>query len=388
MTIALRSYPGPAADEVAILCRPAAGAGNAAGQAEAAYRGLAETLADQNSSFGDLVSETLFVRDIARELPAILAVRGRILDEFGQTAAAPRPGFIEQAPVDGALELAAAAVIPRSRDASSVRDIEPDIACGCEGCSRSGARRTQLGDQITIQTANLYGAGADAYEQSREMFHVAERLLQKCGMGFQHVVRTWIQLRDIDRDYDALNRARREFFQRSGVQLRPASTGVQGGPFPDEHVCSLSLQAVSSPAPPHVAGMSTRSLNEAWSYGADFSRGLRVVEANKIALHVSGTASIDDAGRTVHPGDFEAQAERMLVNIEGLLAGQGATVGDILSAVTYVKRREDGVPLRAILRRRGFDGFPCALVEAPLCRPELLCETEALAVLAPDAPRT
>jgi len=145
---------------------------------------------------------------------------------------------------------------------------------------------------------------------------------------------------------------------------------------------------VSSPAPPHVAGMSTRSLNEAWSYGADFSRGLRVVEANKIALHVSGTASIDDAGRTVHPGDFEAQAERMLVNIEGLLAGQGATVGDILSAVTYVKRREDGVPLRAILRRRGFDGFPCALVAAPLCRPELLCETEALAVLAPDAPRT
>ncbi len=29
----------------------------------------------------------------------------------------------------------------------------------------------------------------------------------------------------------------------------------------------------------------------------------------------------------------------------------------------------------------GFEGFPCTLVEAPICRPDLLCETEALAVL-------
>jgi hypothetical protein len=37
--------------------------------------------------------------------------------------------------------------------------------------------------------------------------------------------------------------------------------------------------------------------------------------------------------------------------------------------------------VRARLRAAGFAGFPHAMVEAPICRPELLCETEALAVL-------
>jgi enamine deaminase RidA (YjgF/YER057c/UK114 family) len=112
--------------------------------------------------------------------------------------------------------------------------------------------------------------------------------------------------------------------------------------------------------------MSTPSLNEAWSYGADFSRGLRVVEANKITLHVSGTASIDEAGRTVHVGGFAAQAERMLDNIESLLARQGASFASLVSGVTYLKRPGDAPVLHALYRRRGFAGFPCAIVR-PTC---------------------
>jgi len=213
------------------------------------------------------------------------------------------------------------------------------------------------------------------------MFCCAERLLEQCGMGFRDVVRTWICLRDIDRDYDALNRARREFFRRCGIERRPASTGVQGIPFPDVHDFSMTLYAVESPRPLDVTPMSTPTLNEAWSYGADFSRGLRLAEANKVALHVSGTASIDEAGRTVHAGDFEAQVDRMLRNISSLLAGQGATFEHLVSGVTYLKDPTDAPVLRAICRNRGFDGFPCALVEAPLCRPDLLCEAEAMAML-------
>ena len=126
-------------------------------------------------------------------------------------------------------------------------------------------------------------------------------------MGFGDVMRTWIHVRDIDRDYDALNQARRTFFRDRGIARRPASTGVQGIPAPDAHDFSLSLYAVRSDRPLDVAVMSTPSLNEAWSYGADFSRGLRVADANQVTLYVSGTASVDDAGRTVNVGDFAAQ---------------------------------------------------------------------------------
>ena len=54
----------------------------------------------------------------------------------------------------------------------------------------------------------------------------------------------------------------------------------------------------------------------------------------------------------------------------------------MVSAVTYLKRPEDAGRLREKLRSAGYEGFPNALVVAPICRPELLCETEALAILS------
>ncbi|MCP5045413.1 MAG: hypothetical protein GY944_30665, partial [bacterium] len=188
-------------------------------------------------------------------------------------------------------------------------------------------------------------------------------------------------LRDMDRDYAEFNRARREFFASRGIELMPASTAVGGEPSADAHDVSMRLHAIKSPEPLKVEIMSTPTLNEAWTYGSDFSRGLKVEDTNKIALHVSGTASIDEAGITVHVGDVEAQAKRMLVNIASLLEAQGASFQNLVSAVTYVKHAADAPLLRAIFHEQGFEGFPCTVVEAPICRPDLLCETEAIAIL-------
>lgn len=378
-----RRFAGPEANELAILCRPDAGSPDPVRQAEVAYRELAALLAAHRASFRDLASETLFLRDVRRELPLVLGARSRVLADVGQSDCAPLPAFIQQAPVDpgAAFELSASAVVPHLRDACSVLDVRAAPSCACAGCARSGARLVRLGDQVSLHTTNVYGAGGDALEQAWDMFCAAERLLDRCGMGFRDVVRTWIHLRDIDRDYDALNKARREFFRHRGIEQRPASTGVQGIPLPDVHDFSLSLYALKSPQLLGATRMSTPSLNEAWSYGVDFSRGLRLAEANKVALYVSGTASIDEAGRTVHAGNFAMQVERMLDNIDSLLAQQGATFENLVSGITYLRNPSDAPVLRASYHERGFDGFPCALVEAPLCRPELLCEAEAVAIL-------
>ena len=142
-------------------------------------------------------------------------------------------------------------------------------------------------------------------------------------MEFRDVVRTWIHLRDIDRDYADLNRARRAFFAARGIDPVPASTGIGGGPVPEAHDLCLGVYAVKAGRPPVRTVMTSPTLNEAAQYGADFVRGMKMVETNKVALHVSGTASIDEHGRTAHVGDFEAQADRMLVNIAALLDGAG-----------------------------------------------------------------
>jgi enamine deaminase RidA (YjgF/YER057c/UK114 family) len=380
----LRRFAGPAAEEIAILCRPDARTPDTVHQAEAAYRALAGLLAAHQASFRDLTCETLFLRDVRRELPLVLGARTTVLADFGQSACAPLPAFIQQTPVGGAsFELSAGAVVPRHRESWSVRDVRAAPSCGCEGCAQSGARLIRSGDQTSLYTTNVSGTGGDPSEQAFDMFLAAERLLDQCGMGFRNVVRTWIYLRDINRDYDALNEARRQFFRRCGIELRPASSGVQGLPFSDAHDLSMSLHAVQAPRPLDVTPMSTPSLNEAWNYGVDFSRGLRLAEANKVTLYVSGTASIDETGRSVHAGNFEAQVDRMLDNIGSLLGQQGATFENLVSGVMYLRNPSDAPVLRSMCLQRGFDGFPCVLVEAALCRPELLCEAEAVAMLRP-----
>ncbi len=234
-----------------------------------------------------------------------------------------------------------------------------------------------------MRGGNVYGAPGGAFDEATSMFSMAETLLRREGMSFRNVVRTWIYLRDMDRDYADLNRARRGFFKSRGLALRPASTGIQGSPFPGEHNFSMGFLAVKSPSPLEVEVMSTPTLNEAWTYGSDFSRGLKVTEGNKTALYVSGTASVDEEGRTVHDGDLEAQVDRMLHNISTLLLEQGASFGDLVSGITYLKRAADASCLRKIFRDRGLDALPNAMVKADVCRPDLLCEMEAIAVLPP-----
>ena len=68
-------------------------------------------------------------------------------------------------------------------------------------------------------------------------------------------------------------------------------------------------------------------LNEAYAYAtpSSFSRGMRIDLGELAILLISGTASIDERGNSVHIGDFRAQMRRTLHNITGLLAAENAT---------------------------------------------------------------
>jgi enamine deaminase RidA (YjgF/YER057c/UK114 family) len=369
----LRWVSGPEADELYFLCRPESGTTDVAAQAEAVYRDMLELLAAEGASLATLASETLFVSDNRRDREVILDTRRQVLEEAEPGPCRPATAVIGHPPLSNgaSFELSALAVIPHRRQSRSATDVWSTPVCDCEACSRLPARLVRVGEQTHAHAGNIYGSGENAFDQTYAMFCSGEELLREAGMSFHEVVRTWIYLRDMDRDYA----------RSRGIELMPASTAVGGEPSAEAHDVSMRLYAVKSPEPLNVEVMSTPTLNEAWMYGSDFSRGLKTEDANKITLHVSGTASIDEAGRTVHVGDFEAQAERMLVNISSLLEAHGASFRDLVSAVAYLKNAGDAPLLRAIFHEHGFEGFPYTLVEAPICRPDLLCETEAVAVL-------
>jgi len=52
-------------------------------------------------------------------------------------------------------------------------------------------------------------------------------LLKSEGASWKDVVRTTCYLRDIERDYEAFNEIRTEFFRQQGLDVLPASTGIQ-----------------------------------------------------------------------------------------------------------------------------------------------------------------
>ena len=129
-------------------------------------------------------------------------------------------------------------------------------------------------------------------------------------------------------------------------------------------------------------------LNEAFHYPkpVSFSRGMRI-DLNAVSiLLISGTASIDEHGNSIHIGDFRAQMRRTLANITGLLDSEGATWHDIVRTSCYLRDIERDYDAfneerTAFYKELGLDPLPASTgIQAILCRPELLIEIEAIAM--------
>ncbi len=129
-------------------------------------------------------------------------------------------------------------------------------------------------------------------------------------------------------------------------------------------------------------------LNEAYAYArpSSFSRGMRIDLNGLTILLISGTASIDDAGKSVHIGDFRAQTRRTFENITGLLESEGATWKDIVRTSCYLRDIDRDYEAfneerTAFFREQGLDPLPASTgIQAKLCRSELLVEIEAIAM--------
>jgi len=129
-------------------------------------------------------------------------------------------------------------------------------------------------------------------------------------------------------------------------------------------------------------------LNEAYAYAkpSSFSRGMRIDLNGLTILLISGTASIDEYGVSVHIGDFRAQMKRTLDNITGLLESEGCTWHDIVRTSCYLRdidRDYDAFneERTAFFKAQGLDPLPASTgIQAHLCRPELLIEIEAIAM--------
>jgi len=131
------------------------------------------------------------------------------------------------------------------------------------------------------------------------------------------------------------------------------------------------------------------ALNEAYEYEkpVPFSRGMKVEINGVTMLFISGTASVNENGESVHIGDFEAQVKRMFMNITELLKSESATWHNIVKTTIFLKNMDEHYHELAEIRTEFFDEqgitvYPASTcVQETLCRPELLVEMEAIAIM-------
>lgn len=129
-------------------------------------------------------------------------------------------------------------------------------------------------------------------------------------------------------------------------------------------------------------------LNEAYDYPSkvSFVRGMRVELDNCVMLFISGTASVDEHGESIHLGDVKAQTLRALTNIKALLASEGGDWHDMVRATVYLADFRNYDEFNEVRNQffedEGLDPLPASTcIEARICRADLMVEIEGIAML-------
>lgn len=209
--------------------------------------------------------------------------------------------------------------------------------------------------------------------------------LENIGMTLaDNCIRTWFYVRDVDTNYAGMVRGRNEVFGSMGLTPQThfiASTGIGGGDADTTASVMLDTYAIGNLAPGQQRYLYARDyLNSTYEYGVAFERGVAVDYADRRHLIISGTASIDNRGAVVHPGDIELQAERMLTNVEALLHEGGGSFDNCCHMIIYLRDVADYTRIARLFDERMPD-MPRVIVLAPVCRPGWLIEMECMAIV-------
>lgn len=116
---------------------------------------------------------------------------------------------------------------------------------------------------------------------------------------------------------------------------------------------------------------------------AHYSHG--VIASGRL-LFTAGQVAVDEHGELVGPGDAQAQAGQVLVNLSRVVEAAGGRLQDAVRTTVYLTRLEDRGPVGEV-RREFFSGEPPAntlLVVSSLARPEYLVEIDAIVALPPE----
>ncbi len=226
----------------------------------------------------------------------------------------------------------------------------------------------------------------DLYGQTHRMFSDARDALAEHGLGCRDIPRTWIYFPRLLDWYGEFNHARTDWFKMNDMITDhdfffPASTGIQGKRRKGEEIYMDVLGfKTKDDKTARMVVMNNTHQNEANDYGSAFARGMAIEVENTSTLYVSGTASIDNSGKTVYHDNNQNQICETLLDIAALIKTQGGKMEDLALAAVYCKNQDVYDEFIRITESFGLDHLPFVPMIADVCRDELLVEIDSVVI--------
>ena len=337
------------------------------------------SLALKRAKFPDdaVVFSRLFVSDIVNQHQFIAV--SPVFNKLTKSTVS----VIEQKPVNGGPLSLLSYHLRTGKNAPAMvrRDFSPD---GLQNSTLIKGKNYSL-----LLTANSASdAAADTYSQTKSIFESLDTIITRSSMRLRdNTIRTWVFVRDIDVNYAAMVKARKELFIAHGLTEKSrylASTGIQGRAVSAGQTVSVDTLSIGGLRHGQIIRMEApANLSPTILYGVTFERGLRVQFGDRSHLYISGTASINNKGEVLFHGDAALQTRRTIENIRALLAAHHASINDMAYIIAYVRNLDDGESVRSVLSKEIGNAIPLIFAEGAVCRPAWLVELEGLAVI-PD----
>ena len=235
-----------------------------------------------------------------------------------------------------------------------------------------------------LWSGNGCHCGGDSKQQTEMILDSYAQKLQSHGCDIpNHCLRTWFFVQDVDTNYTGVVVGRKGRFQQMGLTETThylASTGIAGTNGHKDSLVTMDAYAVEGiPAEKVTYLKGSTHLNPTHEYGVTFERGTAVDFDDRRHVLISGTASIDNRGQIVHPGDVRKQTLRMWENVGVLLDEAGCAYEDVVHMIVYLRDIADYAAVRSMFDER-FPEHPKVFLWAPVCRPGWLVEMECIAI--------
>ena len=255
----------------------------------------------------------------------------------------------------------------------------------------SGLYEVRHGSYRHLWNGSAHNLAANSEYQTRLLFNEYNMQLiqEECTLE-ANCIRTWLFVNDVDLNYGGVVRARNQVFFTQGLTVNThfiASTGI-GGRQQDPNVLSqMDNYAIAGVKKEQIHYLyAPTHLNRTSDYGVSFERGTMVDYGDRRHVFISGTASINNKGEIMFPGDVRKQTHRMWENVETLLKEADCTYDDVCYMIVYLRDTADYAIVQQLYEER-FQGKPYVIVHAPVCRPGWLVEMECMAVKKADNPQ-